>query len=150
MVDCMTLIKHEFDKLCIVFFCYYHSSASNFLLNISHKLFTTSKIIFDAKEGISKVTRALYVGKGCDPVFSRPVPFLSRVQSQTTTRNWIGDPDCWFAYAVHLGQRLNLVRAFCGCRVFSGYTTLWCQKWGKCRTLNLVISMRSNHGSHLN
>ena len=40
----MTLIKHEFNKLCIVLFCYYHSSASNFLLNISHKLFTTSNL----------------------------------------------------------------------------------------------------------
>ena len=84
------MIKHEFNKLCIVFFCYYHSSASNFLLNISHKLFTTSKIIFDTKEGISKVTRALYVGKGCDPVFSRPVPFLSRVQSKQQQETELG------------------------------------------------------------
>ena len=81
MVACMTLIKHKFNKLCIVLFCYYHSSASNFLLNISYKLFTTSKIIFDAKEGISKVTRAQYVGKGCDPVF---FPGFSHKQQQET------------------------------------------------------------------
>ena len=69
----------------------------SFCQQLSFKLkpqtFQTSKIIFDAKEEISKATRAQYVGKGCDPVFSRPVPFLSRVQPQTITRNLIRVPD---------------------------------------------------------
>ena len=64
---------------------------SSFCQQLSFKLkpqtFQTSKIIFDGKEEISKATRAEYVGKECDPVFSRPALFHSRVQPQTITGN---------------------------------------------------------------
>ena len=129
MVDYITLIKHEYNKLCIVFFCYYHRSASNFLLNLSHKLFKHLKSFsiqrkrYQKPRAIKSHARAVR-GQGVRPSFltSCAIPF----PGSATNNNRKLNKGTWLAYSVLLGQRLNLVLVFCGCRVFSGYTALWC------------------------